>query len=399
MEFKVIEAATAASRNANIKVVGVGGGGNNALEYMMKHRIEGVHFVTVNTDMQVLDQSSCERKIQLGEKLTSGLGAGADPDVGRQAAEESRNELCAMLEGVDMVFITAGMGGGTGTGAAPVIAELAKEQGVLSVAVVTKPFPFEGGKRLNVASRGLAELREHVDSLIVIPNEKLMTVLGKETTLVSAFSKANEVLSCSVQGIAELITREGLINLDFADIKTVMSEMGTAMMGSGTCGGDNRSYEATQAAISNPLLEDVNLTNARGVLINVTASDNFTINELTIVGECIKELAHPEANVVTGMVIDPTMENDVRVTLVATGLEGRAAKKLDGDEVPERPEVSDEDIISGDGEYDSPTVVRRRKESDENRERGSAAPGGEAAEEEKYRGYLDIPSFLRRQAD
>ena len=404
MEFKVIEPGATGARNANIKVVGVGGGGGNALDHMMKHRIEGVQFVAVNTDMQALNKSECPETIQLGEEITSGLGAGADPEIGRRAAEESREDLLAMLDGADMVFVTAGMGGGTGTGAAPVIAELAKERGILTVGVVTKPFTFEGGKRIKAAMTGLEAMRKHADSLIVIPNEKLMTVFGKDISLLSAFGKANEILYCSVQGIAELITREGLINLDFADVKTVMSEMGTAVMGSGTCEGENRAYDATQLAISNPLLEDIDLKNARGVLINVTAGDSFTINEFNTVGDCISELADPDANVVTGMVIDPSMGNDVRVTLVATGL-GPVPARVNDSATGRDSVVADG--VGRDGDYDSPTVSRLRKDAGEKEATEAAADapadrdgrGDGKHEDKKYDGYLDIPAFLRDQAD
>lgn len=474
MEFTLIESDKATMGNARIKVVGVGGGGGNALDHMMNNRIEGVDFVAVNTDMQVLNKSMCSTKIQLGRELTAGLGAGANPEVGRHAAEESRAELEALMDDTDMVFITAGMGGGTGTGAAPIIAEIAKSKGVLTVAVVTKPFPHEGSKRMQVAMTGLNALRECVDSLIVIPNEKLLTVLDKDTTILSALAKANEVLYCSVQGIAELITREGLINLDFADVKTVMSEMGSAMMGSGTCSGDNRAYEATQAAISNPLLEDINLKNARGVLVNVTAGEGFTIQELQAVGECIEELAHDDANVVTGMVIDPAMHEDVRVTLVATGLQdgNHRAQAPASDSLGQQsvvtPKVApvtahadddrsqthngsnghsnghhDHNGNNGNSNYDSPTISRRQSSGDEgetmpeqtrdsaqapvrvepqvqSRTQTEAQPrvqprvqpqaqtsgahfsateADESADKDKYGGYLDIPSFLRDQAD
>mmetsp|Transcript_36392 Transcript_36392/g.114877 ORF Transcript_36392/g.114877 Transcript_36392/m.114877 type:complete len:277 (+) Transcript_36392:202-1032(+) len=263
------------SDEAVIKVVGVGGGGGNAVEYMVKQVIEGVDFIAMNTDAQVLKTSSADIKLQIGNEVTKGLGAGADPNVGREAAQEDREKIRQTLEGADMVFITAGMGGGTGTGAAPEVAKIAKEMGILTVAVVTKPFPFEGRKRSDFANQGIAELSKHVDSLITIPNEKLLKVMGKGTPLLQAFSAANDVLRGAVQGIAELITRPGLINVDFADVKTVMSEMGTAMMGSGVGSGEDRAEEAAEAAIACPLLEDIDLSGARGILVNITAGLDF----------------------------------------------------------------------------------------------------------------------------
>ncbi|MCU7807223.1 MAG: cell division protein FtsZ, partial [Candidatus Thiodiazotropha sp. (ex Semelilucina semeliformis)] len=308
------------SQNAVIKVIGVGGGGGNAINHMLTGEIEGVDFICANTDAQALRNSEVRTLLQLGSDITKGLGAGADPEVGRQAAMEDRDRIEEVLSGADMVFITAGMGGGTGTGAAPVVAEVAKELNILTVAVVTKPFGFEGGKRMKVAEKGMADLGKNVDSLITIPNEKLLAVLGKEMSLLNAFKAANDVLLHAVQGIAELITRPGLINVDFADVKTVMSEMGAAMMGSGEASGDNRAREAAERAIRSPLLEDVNLSGAKGILVNITAGLNLAIGEFDEVGNTVREFADDDATVVVGTVIDPDMQNDMRVTVVATGL-------------------------------------------------------------------------------
>src|SRR5216684_2280011 len=307
-------------QQAVIKVIGVGGGGGNALEHMVNSNIEGVEFIVANTDAQALKKSSVRTVLQLGANLTKGLGAGADPAVGRQAAVEDRERIAEVLSGADMVFITAGMGGGTGTGAAPIVAQIAKDQGILTVAVITKPFPFEGKKRMAIADQGIKELSEFVDSIITIPNEKLLSVVGKGAALLDAFSKANEVLQGAVQGIAELITRPGLINVDFADVRTVMAETGMAMMGSGAAAGEDRAREAAEAAISSPLLEDINLAGAQGILVNVTAGMDLSIGEFQEVGNVIKQFASDDATVVVGTVIDPDMANQIRVTVVATGL-------------------------------------------------------------------------------
>ncbi len=306
--------------NAVIKVIGVGGGGGNAVAHMLNANIEGVEFVVANTDAQAMTSCGSRTHLQLGGNVTKGLGAGANPEVGRQAALEDRERIEAMLEGADMVFITAGMGGGTGTGAAPVVAQLAKEKGILTVAVVTKPFPFEGRRRMQVALKGIEDLSQHVDSLITVPNEKLLSVLGRDVTLLNAFKAANDVLQGAVQGIADLITAPGLINVDFADVRTVMSEMGLAMMGSGTARGDDRAQAAAEAAIKNPLLEDVNLNGACGILVNVTAGPNLTMREFDEIGRIIHDFASEDATVVIGTSLDPEMKDDVRVTVVATGL-------------------------------------------------------------------------------
>ncbi|WP_041246426.1 cell division protein FtsZ [Brumicola nitratireducens] len=377
------------SDEAVIKVVGVGGGGGNAVEYMVQHMIEGVDFIAMNTDAQVLKTSSAHIKLQIGNEVTKGLGAGADPNVGREAAQEDREKIRQTLEGADMVFITAGMGGGTGTGAAPEVAKIAKEMGILTVAVVTKPFPFEGKKRSDFANQGIAELSKHVDSLITIPNEKLLKVMGKGTPLLQAFSAANDVLRGAVQGIAELITRPGLINVDFADVKTVMSEMGTAMMGSGVGRGEDRAEEAAEAAIACPLLEDIDLSGARGILVNITAGLDFAIDEYEIVGNAVKAFASENATVVVGTVIDPELTDEVRVTVVATGI--GAERKPDISLVNDNARVSavGRDYTSGSRDHKSSGSTdgnQALKLDDE------AQPSNELE-------YLDIPAFLRKQAD
>ncbi len=368
-------------QQAVIKVVGVGGGGGNALEHMVAANIEGVEFINANTDAQALSKSAARTQLQLGVNLTKGLGCGADPAVGRQAAVEDRERISEVLDGADMVFITAGMGGGTGTGAAPIVAQIAKEMGILTVAVVTKPFPFEGRKRMAVADQGVKELAEFVDSIITIPNEKLLTVLGKQASLLDAFAKANEVLQGAVQGIAELITRSGLINVDFADVRTVMSEMGMAMMGSAVASGEERAQEAARSAVFSPLLEDVNISGARGILINVTAGPDMAIGEFEEVGNTIKEYASEDATVVMGTVIDPEMEGELRVTLVATGL-GNEAKRQN----PYKVVKTGTGPIADYEDLDTPTVIRNRR---------TGTDGGSESSME----YLDIPAFLRKQAD
>ena len=385
MTFELIDTY---AQNAVIKVIGVGGGGGNALENMVSNQIEGVDFICANTDAQALRNSSATTQLQLGTDITKGLGAGANPDIGRQAALEDRERITEVISDADMIFITAGMGGGTGTGAAPIVAQVAKEMGILTVAVVTKPFPFEGGKRLNVANAGLDELSQHVDSLITIPNEKLLAVLGKEMSLLNAFKAANDVLLGAVQGIAELITREGMINVDFADVRTVMSEMGMAMMGTGQAAGSNRAIEAAEHAVSSPLLEDVDLAGARGVLVNITAGLDMTIGEFEDVGNTVKEFASDNATVVVGTVIDPDMTEELRVTVVATGLGAEQAAHVD---LPTEIEAPQMEIVKKpvDIDYDKPTVLRKEE----------AEHQKQVANGDINMDYLDIPAFLRRQAD
>jgi cell division protein FtsZ len=376
-------------------VFGVGGAGGNAVNNMITAGLEGVDFVVANTDAQAMKSCGSRTHLQLGANVTKGLGAGANPEVGRQAALEDRERIEAMLEGADMVFITAGMGGGTGTGAAPVVAQLAKEKGILTVAVVTKPFPFEGRRRMQVALKGIEDLSQHVDSLITVPNEKLLSVLGREVTLLNAFKAANDVLQGAVQGIADLITAPGLINVDFADVRTVMSEMGLAMMGSGTARGDDRAQAAAEAAIKNPLLEDVNLNGACGILVNVTAGTNLTMREFDEIGRIIHDFASEDATVVIGTSLDPDMKDDVRVTVVATGLNRANASRQPPIRMVEtqqmqmrpRPVV----LRTGTGnevvDYAQPEVQGRTESS-------APAKHGDAGLD-----YLDIPAFLRRQAD
>ncbi len=372
------------SQSAIIKVIGVGGGGGNAVAHMVQAGIEGVDFVCANTDAQALSSARVRTALQIGCNITKGLGAGADPDVGRQAAMEDRDRIQEVIEGADMLFITAGMGGGTGTGATPVVAQVAKELGILTVAVVTKPFLMEGRKRLAIADNGIAELGKYVDSLITIPNEKLLTVLGGETTLLDAFRSANEVLQGAVQGIAELITRPGLINVDFADVRTVMAEMGMAMMGTGVASGEDRAREAAESALSSPLLDDINPAGANGISVNVTAGMDLSIGEFQEVGHTIREFSSEEATVVIGTVIDPDMTDRIRVTVVATGLGQQAAQGSAPMRVVRRPAEPTEPNYHG---FDKPTVQRKRAVGDGLEEGG--------LQEE----LLDIPAFLRRQAD
>lgn len=321
--FELVENYTP---NAEIKVIGVGGGGGNAVAQMMEAKIDGVDFIAANTDAQALRQFKGRSVLQIGSSVTKGLGAGANPEVGRQAALEDRDRIIEILDGADMVFITAGMGGGTGTGAAPVIAQAAKELGILTVAVVTKPFNFEARRRMAIAEQGIDELSRQVDSLITIPNSKLPAVMGEDALLLNAFKAANDVLQGAVQGIAELITRQGLINVDFADVRTVMSEMGQAVMGAGRAKGEDRAILAVKSAIGSPLLEDVNLSGARGVLVNITAGMNLTMREFEEVGSAVADLASDDATVVVGTVIDPEIADEMRVTVVATGL-GEVSRK------------------------------------------------------------------------
>lgn len=374
--------------DALIKVIGIGGGGGNAVEHMLRENIEGVHFVAVNTDAQALRNSGAEVTIQIGANITKGLGAGANPDVGREAALENRDEIRQMLAGSDMVFISAGMGGGTGTGAAPVIAEVAKELGILTVAVVTKPFNFEGKKRMSYALQGIDELSKHVDSLITIPNDKLLKVLGRGVSLLDAFKAANNVLMGAVQGIAELITRPGLINVDFADVRTVMREMGTAMMGTGSARGDDRAEEAAEKAISSPLLEDIDLAGAKGILVNITAGLDVTMEEFETVGNAVKAFASENATVVVGAVIDPSLEDELRVTVVATGIGNERKPDItlvkNGQKAVERPMRP---MIH---ETHAPRYEDRMVQQ----HTVNAEPQPRSEPD-----YLDIPAFLRKQAD
>lgn len=389
--MSMFELGESAPHNAQIKVIGLGGGGGNAIEHMMAENIEGVEFICANTDAQALSRSSARTVIQLGEEITKGLGAGANPDVGRQAAEENRDRIREVLEGTDMVFLTAGMGGGTGTGAAPIVAQIAKEMGILTVAVVTKPFAFEGRRRLEVADKGIESLGQYVDSLITIPNNKLLSVLGKNITLLNAFKAANNVLLGAVQGIADLITRPGLINVDFADVRTVMSEMGMAMMGTGMSSGENRAREAAEAAIASPLLEDIDFSGAHGVLVNITAGVDMSIGEFEAVGDAIKSFASETATVVVGTVIDPEMSEELRVTVVVTGLGRGARGGVEGAHV-KTVRTARSDGTPDYQQLDRPTYMRNQEPAKAVVEEGQKDPVKEV-------GYLDIPAFLRREDD
>jgi cell division protein FtsZ len=379
----MFELVDAANQAAIIKVIGVGGGGGNAVQHMLTVNIDGVEFICANTDSQALKNSSARTIMQLGGNVTKGLGAGADPEVGRQAALEDRDRLMDVLDGSDMVFITAGMGGGTGTGAAPIVAQVAKEMGILTVAVVTRPFGFEGKKRAQIADDGIAELAQFVDSLITIPNEKLLSVLGRDVSLLNAFGAANDVLLGAVQGIAQLITCPGLINVDFADVRTVMSEMGMAMMGSGKATGEDRAKVAAEAAISSPLLEDINLSGAKGILVNITAGLDLCIGEFDDVGCTIKQFASDNATVVVGTVIDPEMSGEMRVTIVATGLGEEASQEISKMKLVQSAAAGAVDYK----DLERPTIMRNQ---DANEPSNSL---------ESDPDYLDIPAFLRRQAD
>ena len=388
-------------QSAVIKVVGVGGGGGNAVNHMMRSNIEGVEFICANTDAQALKNVGAQRVLQLGSAVTKGLGAGTNPEIGRQAAMEDRERIAEILSGADMVFIATGMGGGTGTGAAPIIAQVAKEMGILTVAIVTRPFPFEGKKRMQVADEGIRALSECVDSLITIPNEKLLTILGKDASLLSAFAKADDVLAGAVRGISDIMQRPGLMNVDFADVKTVMGEMGMAMMGTGCASGPNRAREATEEAIRNPLLEDVNLQGARGILVNITAGLDLSLGEYGAVGEIIEAFASEHATVKVGAVIDPEMRDELHVTVVATGLGPRIEKPVKVvDNTVHAPSLAAVNPVSQPAarqeasvnykDYDRPTVQRQ-----------SHAGAATAAKLNPHddMDYLDIPAFLRRQAD
>ena len=400
--FEMVDSAT---QSAVIKVVGVGGGGGNAVSHMVSSEVDGVEFICANTDAQALAKIASHAALHIGGELTKGLGAGANPEVGRSAAIEDREQIMATLQGADMVFITAGMGGGTGTGAAPIVAEVAKEMGILTVAVVTKPFPFEGRKRMKIAEEGIRELQDRVDSLIIIPNEKLLPVLGKNTSLIKAFSAANDVLKGAVQGIADLIIRPGMINVDFADVRTVMSEMGKAMMGTGVARGDERAREATEAAINSPLLEDIDLKGASGILVNITAGMDLSLGEFAEVGEVVEEYASDNATVVVGTVIDPDMSEELKVTVVATGL--ARAQQMEAQVVNSDAQAATQPVsqptrtvaaptTAGFADLDTPTVIRNRKTEQQDLPLEQPAVKKTGTDDMEF---LDIPAFLRRQAD
>ncbi|MFM2397813.1 MAG: hypothetical protein RLZZ144_1063 [Pseudomonadota bacterium] len=384
MKYELLDERT---QGAVIKVIGVGGCGGNAVNHMIEQTVNGVEFVAINTDAQALRNNRANTQIQIGSSLTKGLGAGAKPEVGQAAAEEDRERISQILEGVDMVFITAGMGGGTGTGAAPVVAQIAKEKGILTVAVVTKPFEHER-KRMQLAQAGIEALSKYVDSLIIVPNEKLMTVLGEDTTLLDAYRASNSVLQGAVAGIAEVINVDGMVNVDFADVRTLMSENGMAMMGSATATGANRAREAASSAMASPLLDDVDLRGARGVLVNITASASFTMREYKEVMSSVQEVAADDATVIIGQVFDEAMGDALRVTIVATGLGARKVKpSLVYSEPARRTGTNDTPIIDYTA-LDVPAVVRSGRHQ-------------VAVEAMRQSGmdHLDIPSFLRKQAD
>ncbi len=386
MKYELVDMC---SENAVIKVIGVGGGGGNAVDYMVNSSIDAVEFICANTDAQALRGLSVETKIQLGVELTKGLGAGTRPEIGKQAAEENRDRIKEEIEGTDMLFLTAGMGGGTGTGAISVIAEVAREMGVLTVAVVTKPFDFEGKKKKTVAEMGIRELEKYVDSLIVIPNQKLLPVLGNNLSLTNAFNTANDVLLEAVQGITELITNPGLINVDFADVKTVMSNMGAAIMGTGYATGDNRAREAAEKAIACPLLEDISLQGAKGILVNICAAE-MDLTEFDEIGSIMHTFASEEADMKIGTAINPEMGEGIKVTVVATGMGESSAATVNS------PVKLVQKVANGEVNYDvldKPTVNRRAKQ--EPRE----TKFGAQPRQDMDLDYLDVPAFLRRQAD
>ena len=373
---------------ATIKVVGVGGGGTNAVNSMVRDNLRGVEFIIANTDLQSLDKSECPGKIQIGGELTRGLGAGSNPEVGRNAAEESESIIRDMLDGADMVFITAGMGGGTGTGAAPGIARIAKETGALTVGVVTKPFAFEGKRRMRQADEGIMELKEEVDTLIVIPNQKLLSYVGAQTSFTTAFSMVDDILKQAVSSISDLIVIPGLINLDFADVKSIMGSMGKALMGSGTASGENRAVEAAQKAISSPLLDEATVDGAEGILINITGGEDLTLMEINEASMLIQKNAHDDAHIIFGAVIDHTMEGEMRVTVIATGFENAVTSPLEQRAVLKK-------VVGGNPHIESEAMDSSYKHlkglassiKEENQESGNSYAN------------LDIPTFLRKHAD
>lgn len=386
--FKLVDTAP---QSAVIKVVGVGGGGGNAVEHMVREDVQGVDFICANTDAQALQNLTARTLLQLGSGVTKGLGAGANPDMGKDAAFEDKDRIAEVLDGADMVFVTAGMGGGTGTGAAPVVAEIARNMGILTVAVVTKPFVFEGRKRMSLAEAGIEQLSQYVDSLITIPNEKLLSVMGDDTPLLEAFAAVDDVLSNAVQGIADLIIRPGMINVDFADVRTVMSEMGMAMMGSGLASGEDRAVRAAEGAIRSPLLDEVDFNGARGILVNIAANEEIALGEFSRVGATIESFASENATVVIGTVIDPDMTDEMRVTVVATGLgETEFERPKTVVDNTQRQPVSPDAAVNY-SDFDKPAVSRRK-----------ALETGETDDmigRSQDMEYLDIPAFIRRQAD
>lgn len=392
--------------DAVIKVVGVGGGGGNAVNHMVQEEMHGVEFFSINTDAQALRKSLVKQTVQIGGNTTKGLGAGANPNVGRQSAEDDRDAIRNILEGADMVFIAAGMGGGTGTGAAPVVAQIAKELGILTVAVVTKPFGFEGKKRMMLAEMGIRELSKFVDSLIVIPNEKLLKVLGKNISLINAFATANEILRNAVRGISDMITSPGLINVDFADVKTVMQEMGHAMMGTGVASGevgDGRADKAAQDAVASPLLEDVDLSGARGVLVNITAGMDLSLDEFSTVGDTVRAFASEDATVVIGSTLIPEMSEEIRVTIVATGIGSKEENELKVI-TPKTNNIAAPQSNPVQSGFEGQSNFNSQQQSNKqgyNNYGSKMAVGAEVAKPKEFdeNNLFDIPSFLRNQAD
>jgi cell division protein FtsZ len=395
MAISFVEVAQDIVPVARIKVIGIGGCGGNAVDHMIECGVHGVEFISANTDAQALKRNKADNQIQLGSTLTKGLGAGANPEIGRAAAEEDRERIAEMVDGADMLFITAGMGGGTGTGAAPIVAQIARERGILTVGVVTRPFAFEG-KRQKAAQAGIDELSKYVDSLIIIPNDKLMQVLGEDVSFKDAFKAADDVLRGAVAGIAEIINCPGLVNVDFADVKAVMTEMGMAMMGSAEAQGTERARRAAEAAVASPLLEDVSLTGARGILVNITADYSLKMKEVHEVMDTIKAYASEDAKIIFGTAFDENMGEQLRVTLVATGLGAREVKKMPNLTVV--PRTGTDDLSAPDyDQLDVPAVMRRNQ-------RGGGGLGGFASESARqpvsaFGGDIDIPAFLRKQAD
>jgi cell division protein FtsZ len=384
---KMFQLIDQAAEGAKIKVVGVGGGGGNAIAHMRTQSMEGVQFICVNTDAQALSDITLSEALHIGRETTNGLGAGANPEVGRAAAQESRAAIAEQLAGADMVFITAGMGGGTGTGAAPVVAEIARELGALSVAVVTKPFKFEGKSRMRIADQGISELKEAVDSLIIIPNEKLMSALGSKVTLIKAFAEANNVLKGAVEGISDLITRPGMINVDFADVRTVMADMGMSMMGTGRALGDERARLATEQAVQSPLLEGIDLKGAKGVLVNVAAGKDLSLGEFSEVGDLVAEYAAEDATIVVGTVVDETLGEEIKVTVVATGLSSaQQVVKPEPVLVVENPEPKATLDINT---FELPEILKRTSIE-------ALLDKPEPADPYADLDYYDVPSYLRR---
>ena len=402
----MIEIVEQTNLTARIKVIGVGGGGGNAVNTMIRSKLTGVDFLVANTDAQALERSQALNKIQLGESVTKGLGAGANPEVGRRAALENQDQLKEHLSGSDMVFITAGMGGGTGTGGAPVIARLAREAGALTVGVVTKPFVFEGKRRLRQAEEGIEELKESVDTLIVIPNQRLLSIAAKTTTMLEAFNKADDVLLQAVRGISDLIITPGLINLDFADVRTVMAEMGLALMGSATATGENRAVEAAQKAISSPLLEDISIHGARGVLINITGGPDLGVHEINEAASMIQEEADDDANIIFGAVIDENLTDEIRITVIATGFtdtkEEQKPVVINLAPIAPTPAPKNKKIVHLGtivDDLEAPTWQRKKQGSDETEKVTLNNSTFQLNKNDDEDNTYDIPTFLRRQMD